>query len=162
MSLFILNHETNFEHIIGVLFNNWTALKLAIEHGMGGSSEVMQFKISDLIKNIHECLRKSGDNMCWTSISDIIEDVMDVGFDVVLEDASADDLSKHICNLYSDWNQSLDGRTKVIDELRSLPTIIPIQIVPVRPIREKQKKDDSSSSEESEACDDGWTVVKHK
>jgi len=77
--------------------------------------------------------------MCWTSISDIIEDVMDVGFDVVLEDASADDLSKHICNLYSDWNQSLDGRTKVIDELRSLPTTIPIQIVPVRPIREKQK-----------------------
>lgn len=81
MSLFILNHETNFEHIIGVLFNNWTALKvniatkhifklfiiviiftfkLAVEHGMGGSSEVMQFKISDLIKNIHECLRKSG------------------------------------------------------------------------------------------------------
>jgi len=77
--------------------------------------------------------------MCWTSISDIIEDVMDVGFDVVLEDASADDLSKHIHKLYCDWNQSLEGRTKVIDELRSLPTIIPIQIVPVRPIREKQK-----------------------
>ncbi|XP_022163099.1 uncharacterized protein LOC111028675 [Myzus persicae] len=162
MSLFILNHDTNFEHIIGVLFNNWTALKLAVEHGMGGSSEVMQFKISDLIKNIHECLRKSGDSMCWTSISDIIEDVMDVGFDVVLEDASADELSKHICNLYCDWNQSMDGQKKVIDELRSLPTAIPIQIVPVRPIREKQKKDDSSSSEESEACDDGWTVVKHK
>lgn len=79
MSIFILNEETNFEHIIGVLFNNWTALKvsiihliiaycilfivlfkLAVEHGMGGSSEVMQFKISDLIQNVHECLRKSG------------------------------------------------------------------------------------------------------
>jgi len=35
-------------------------LKLAVENGMGGSSEVMQSKISDLIKNIHECLRKSG------------------------------------------------------------------------------------------------------
>jgi len=77
--------------------------------------------------------------MCWTNISDIIEDVMDVGFDVVLEDASADDLSKHICKLYSDWSHSLDGRTKVIDELRSLPTVIPIQIVAVRPLREKQK-----------------------
>jgi len=77
--------------------------------------------------------------MCWTSISDIIEDVMDVGFDVVLEDSSADDLSKHICNLYCDWNQSLDGRKKVIDELKNLPTIIPIQIVSVKPIREKQK-----------------------
>ena len=77
--------------------------------------------------------------MCWTIISDIIEDVMDVGFDVVLEDASADDLSKHICDLYCDWNQSLDGRTKVIDELKNLPTIIPIQIVPARLIREKQK-----------------------
>lgn len=80
-----------------------------------------------------------GDNMCWTSISDIIEDVMDVGFDVVLEDASADDLSKHICKLYCDWNQSMEGRTKVIDELTSLPTLIPIQIVPVKPTREKQK-----------------------
>lgn len=77
--------------------------------------------------------------MCWTSISDIIEDVMDVGFDVVLEDASADDLSKHICDLYYEWNQSLDGRNKVIDELKHLPTVIPIQIVAVKPIREKQK-----------------------
>lgn len=77
--------------------------------------------------------------MCWTSISDIIEDVMDVGFDVVLEDASADDLSKHICNIYCDWIQSLEGRQKVIDELKNLPIIIPIQMVSVRPIREKQK-----------------------
>lgn len=77
--------------------------------------------------------------MCWTSISDIIEDVMDVGFDVVLEDASADDLSKHICKLYCDWNQSLDDRKKVIDELKNLPITIPIQVVPLRPIREKSK-----------------------
>lgn len=77
--------------------------------------------------------------MCWTSISDIIEDVMDVGFDVVLEDASADDLSKHICKLYCDWNQSIDDRKKVIDELKNLPVTIPIQVVPVRQIREKSK-----------------------
>ncbi|XP_025415389.1 uncharacterized protein LOC112687070 [Sipha flava] len=162
MSVFMLNEDTNFEHVIGVLFNNWTALKLAVEHGMGGSSEVMQFKISDLIQNIHECLHKSGDNMCWTIISDIIEDVMDVGFDVVLEDASADDLSKHICKLYCDWNQSVEGRKKVIDELKNLPVLIPIQVVPVRPIREKQKMDNSSSEESEPSCDDGWTVVKHK
>lgn len=80
-----------------------------------------------------------GDNMCWTNISDIIEDVMDVGFDVVLEDASADDLSKHICQLYCDWNQSMDSRNRVIDELKKLPITIPIQITPVRPLREKQK-----------------------
>lgn len=77
--------------------------------------------------------------MCWTMISDIIEDTMDFGFDVVLEDASAEELSKHICELYCIWNQSLDGRQKVIDELKSLPIVIPIQINPVKPIREKQK-----------------------
>lgn len=77
--------------------------------------------------------------MCWTTISDIIEDVMDVGFDVVLEDASADDLSKHICKLYCDWNQSMDDRKKVIDELKNLPVTIPIQVVPVKQIREKSK-----------------------
>lgn len=163
MSTYEFNENTDFEHIIGVLFNNWTALKLAVEHGMGGSFEVMQFKISDLIQNVHECLRKFGDNMCWTNISDIIEDVMDVGFDVVLEDASSDDLSKHICQLYCDWNQSMESRNKVIDELKKLPITIPIQITPVRPLREKQKKDDSSSSEESDSSSqDGWTVVKHK
>lgn len=64
---------------------------------------------------------------------------MDVGFDVVLEDSSADDLSKHICQLYCDWNSSSDGRKKVIDELKNLPIIIPIQVVPVRPVREKPK-----------------------
>lgn len=64
---------------------------------------------------------------------------MDVGFDVVLEDASADDLGRHICNLYCDWSQSMDGRKKVIDELRNFPITIPIQVVPVKPIREKQK-----------------------
>lgn len=77
--------------------------------------------------------------MCWTSISDIIEDVMDVGFDVVLEDSSADDLGKHICKLYYDWNLSLDSRKLVIDEIKSLPIAIPIQVVPVKPTREKQK-----------------------
>lgn len=76
--------------------------------------------------------------MCWTAVSDIIEDVMDVGFDVVLEDSSADDLSRHICKLYCDWNQS-ERRQKVIDELKNLPEIIPIQVVPLRSIREKQK-----------------------
>lgn len=64
---------------------------------------------------------------------------MDVGFDVVLEDGSADEISKHICQLYFDWNESIDGRKKVIDELRSLPITIPVQVVPVRPKREKQK-----------------------
>lgn len=64
---------------------------------------------------------------------------MDVGFDVVLDDSSADDLSKHICKLYCDWNQSTDTRKNVIDELKNLPVAIPIQVVPVRPIREKQK-----------------------
>jgi len=77
--------------------------------------------------------------MNWTTISDIIEDVMDVGFDVVLEDCSADDLSKHICQVYCDWNESIEGRKKVIDQLKSLPIIIPIQVVPVKPKREKQK-----------------------
>lgn len=77
--------------------------------------------------------------MCWTTISDIIEDVMDVGFDVVLEDASADDLSQHICKLYCDWNRSTDDRKKVIDELKSLPITIPIQVVPVKQTRAKSK-----------------------
>lgn len=77
--------------------------------------------------------------MCWTTISDIIEDVMDVGFDVVLEDSSTDDLGKHICKLYVDWNSSLESRKQVIDEIKSLPITIPIQVVPVKPIREKQK-----------------------
>lgn len=77
--------------------------------------------------------------MNWTIISDIIEDVMDVGFDVVLDDGSADEISKHICQIYYDWNESMDGRKKVIDELRNLPVIIPIQVAPVRTKREKQK-----------------------
>lgn len=77
--------------------------------------------------------------MCWTIISDIIEDVMDVGFDVVLEDNSADDLGRHICQLYQDWNQSIDSRKKVIDELQNLPIKIPIQLLSVKPIREKPK-----------------------
>lgn len=77
--------------------------------------------------------------MNWTTISDIIEDVMDVGFDVVLEDGSADDISKHICQLYFDWSESMDGRKKVIDKLKSLSVIIPIQVVPIRTKREQQK-----------------------
>lgn len=78
-----------------------------------------------------------GDSICWTSISDIIEDVMDVGFDVMLNDFSADHLSQHICQLYCDWNKSTDTRKNVIDELKNLPVPIPIQVVSVRPIREK-------------------------
>ncbi|XP_050545677.1 uncharacterized protein LOC126907965 isoform X2 [Daktulosphaira vitifoliae] len=140
MSLFIINENTNFEHIIGILFNNWTALKLAIDHGMGGSLEMTHFKITDLIKNIHDFLQKSGNESCWTGVSDIIEDVMDVGFDVVLEDLSADDLGKHICKVYCDWNQSIQSRLHVIEELRSMPITIPIQVLPIKPSQSKNKK----------------------
>ncbi|XP_050420646.1 uncharacterized protein LOC126833389 [Adelges cooleyi] len=164
MSVFILNENTNFEHVIGVLFNNWTALKMAIDHGMGGTTELMHYKVSDLIQNIHEFLQKSGNESCWTGVSDIIEDVMDVGFDVILEDSSADDLGKHICQFYCDWNQANVGRMRVIDELRTLPIPIPIQIAPVKSTRVKQNKEESSSSDEElePEAEDGWTVVKHK
>lgn len=65
--------------------------------------------------------------MCWTAIADIIEDVMDVGFNSVLEDTSADDLSKHIYKLYCEWKIP-EKRESVLNRLKNLPMPTPLQV----------------------------------
>lgn len=77
--------------------------------------------------------------MCWTSIADIIEDVMDVGFNSVLEDSAADDLSQQIFNYYCDWKQP-ERRHKVVDKLKCLPVSIPIQVDKIEKVCDKKKK----------------------
>lgn len=77
--------------------------------------------------------------MCWTAIADIIEDVMDVGFNSVLEDTAADELSQQICNYYTDWKKP-ENRDKVVDKLKSLTVSIPIQVDKIEKVCDKKNK----------------------
>lgn len=60
---------------------------------------------------------------------------MDVGFNSVLESPYANFFSRHILELYINWNKP-EKRQKVIDDLKNLPIPIPIQ---VDLLRSKQK-----------------------
>lgn len=64
---------------------------------------------------------------------------MDIGFNVQLESNSADDIGKHINRLYREWMQSIDGRKKVIHELKKFTMTMPIQLTSFKEICENPK-----------------------
>lgn len=54
-----------FKEVVGNIFNRWTALKLAVEHGMGGPNglQVRNFVLADFTcckQNILDCNRARG------------------------------------------------------------------------------------------------------
>lgn len=61
---------------------------------------------------------------------------MDLGFDVELELDSADEIGKQIYRLYREWMQSIDGRQKVLRELKKYHIQKPIQVISVHHLRE--------------------------
>lgn len=78
--------------------------------------------------------------MRWINIAEVIEDVMDVGFNSVLEDCSADSLSRQISQLYFYWNQP-EKRKSVVEELnRKLAVKIPIQVDNLTSTQQEKQK----------------------
>lgn len=82
MSVEIVN---NFKEIVENVLNRWTALRLAVEHGMGGALGVQT--AVEIIQYVTDfCLQNN--KVSIEDLEDCLEDIMDQEFDTVCEDNS--------------------------------------------------------------------------
>jgi len=173
-----------FKEVVANIFNRWTALKLAVEHGMAGQNG-LQIAI-ELVDYVVECC-VSNPKVDEENLNDLMEDIMDQEFDTICDDNSI----KEISSLFIRYLTMLNNGSieQVRQELSSLPPS-EMWIVPERKINFISKPDDESSSSEDddmegsdmvicentsapstsgstmqveeEDIDPGWTVVKTK
>ncbi|XP_014215470.1 uncharacterized protein LOC111643090 [Copidosoma floridanum] len=161
--------------IVERIFSNWTALRMAVEHGMGSQAEAYNF-----CGYIAELLEINDQQMHYTDLSIELENYLDEKFNTTLEDDSekqvAQDLVKfHLLMIKKDV-ASLQA------EFSRLPSLQPWIQDPT--VLKKVESDSESDDEEMDTDDndndgddnkesgkskpkggmevdqDGWTIVK--
>ncbi|XP_012258314.2 pre-rRNA-processing protein TSR2 homolog [Athalia rosae] len=155
-------HTKNFFLTISErVLSNWTALKLAVDHGMGSRE-----KAEDFPSYITEVLYMN-ENLDSDDVAAEIEEYMDEAFQTELQDDSAIDVAKELLRFYQ-YCLAGDESTAVI-ELAKLP---PSQtwITGRKPGSDSQgqgrqqvvttEQNNSIENIEKMEEDDGWTEVK--
>lgn len=148
----------SFSNVIGIILNNWTAIKLAIEHGMAGTPAACERKLTMLFEAISTYLGSG--NTEWYDLSDLLTDVLDSEFGTLLEDNSSDEVAEHLCYLHQMF---LKGDAQgLIAEISKLTYQTSILIT--QPVQRAYSQTVSEMNQETQETDsDGWTVVKkHK
>lgn len=91
-------HPDTFQNFrVGVqsIFRQWTALELAVHHGWGGQNGVQ--KVEDLLNLVIESFNSS-ERVYKDDISLLLDDVLEVNFNVICEDESTDELGNVALN----------------------------------------------------------------
>ncbi|KAF2901890.1 hypothetical protein ILUMI_04291 [Ignelater luminosus] len=109
--------EEKFRPIVEHIFNNWTALQLAVEHSMGGpNSRNLAVDFVDEIARY--CVEEA--NVDVSDIQDELEGVMDEWFDTLCEDNSPAEIANLLFRFLSLLR---DGNTAQCElEYQNLPT----------------------------------------
>ncbi|KAK0162115.1 hypothetical protein PV327_008479 [Microctonus hyperodae] len=135
-----------FLNITQRLFSNWTALRMAVEHGMGSKDRAVDFcpYITDIIY--------MNDDLSSDDLAAELEEYMDREFQTELQDNSAKEIAEILMNFY---HYSHDGYGEtVMTEMNKLPQLQP-WILSRDQIKQLTSKslpinDDSSSDSEEE------------
>lgn len=166
-TLFLNKDNPNFRNVVRLIFNNWTALRLAVEHGMGGSPSLTQIKLENIVDCVLETLQGLTTesiyaNTDWYKVSDVLEMKMDSEFSTLLEDNSTDEVAVHIGYLYKLYCQGdFDSINLSLESLPRLSSIfVKIQENSVAPNnRLGLEAKDVDNFTPSAPTDDDWTYV---
>lgn len=152
------------------IIKKWTALQLAIEHGMGGPyarEKEVWFGVET------EKFLLNNDGLEYYEVEDFITDILDAEFDTVCQDGSLAEVAQKFCNaanLYRagsfDELRRLIPRTAPSHVMLSVAASEEQQIEPdsvVTPLNASfqhlQMEENESKPVESEDLPDEWTVV---
>ncbi|KAI8969185.1 Pre-rRNA-processing protein TSR2-domain-containing protein [Mycotypha africana] len=102
-----------FEEGASYIFNNWTALKLAVEQEWGGVDSVE--KKEWFIDTIVDYFGKRGKKLDIDEVEDILYQIMTDEFNTTLEDDSPYLVAKHLIALF---NQCIVGNYTEVERLR--------------------------------------------
>lgn len=86
-----------FFTVVETLFNNWTALQLAVEHQLGGtqSKEIAKWMVT-VVENFF----KENDNVLAQEIAEYMEDLMNNEFNTLCEDGSLEEMGESLCKYF--------------------------------------------------------------
>ncbi|XP_030757720.1 pre-rRNA-processing protein TSR2 homolog [Sitophilus oryzae] len=151
--------EEPFTKIVSQIFNNWTALRLAVEHSDKSNSK--QAATEFLNYMVQFCLYEN--NVDLESIQDALEDILDEEFETICEDESP----KQVANVLFKFLILLkEGKTAECEiEFQKLPTANTQWLNQQSRVQEIRNGDSSSDSDddispETPMEDDGWIEVK--
>ncbi|XP_044007060.1 pre-rRNA-processing protein TSR2 homolog isoform X2 [Aphidius gifuensis] len=160
------NTKDFFHGVAQRILSNWTALKIAVEHGFGERDYAVELP-SYMTETFY-----TNDNPTTDDIAGVLEEYMDNYFNTELDDNSSTQVAEHMCKFY---RYCLEGNETIAiaekeklpalqtwilsrDELRQMGVREPIIIV-------NESDDDSESDEADEDVgnkmeDDDWVEVK--
>uniref|UniRef100_A0A1B6LU08 Pre-rRNA-processing protein TSR2 homolog n=1 Tax=Graphocephala atropunctata TaxID=36148 RepID=A0A1B6LU08_9HEMI len=153
-----------FANVVGIIFNNWTALKLAVEHGMGGPPAITQRKIKHLIDVATRLIFSGPPDE--DLLGGVLHTMMDCEFSTVLEDDSSFEVAVHLYQLYQLF--AIGDAENLDAALSSLPCTSSIwRDIPDDQLRPRQRpltsqESSSSEDEENSPCEKPWNLVKRR
>ncbi|CAH2005870.1 unnamed protein product [Acanthoscelides obtectus] len=110
--------EEAFTKIVQHIFNNWTALRLAVEHSMGGCDS-KQTALDFMNYMVQFCLYER--NVDVGKIQEALEDILDEEFETICEDGSTQEVA---VVLHKFLKLLRDGNLQDCEtEYQKLPTI---------------------------------------
>jgi hypothetical protein len=138
-----------FHEAVGKLFDSWSALQLAVAHKTGGQQTAEKAKwLVDVVIGFFA----DNDDVCPDEVESFVQDIMDVEFDVYVEDGSLEELSQHLCEAF---------RLVAIgseDELRTkLSSLKAPDLTAYKPA--ENQEENSDSDEETDASSPGPSNV---
>ncbi|XP_058116188.1 uncharacterized protein LOC131286037 [Anopheles ziemanni] len=143
--------QNEFRVVVENVLNRWTALRLAVEHGMGGplglntAIELIDYVTSYCTEN------KNVDSI---DLREVLEEIMDQEFETICEDDSTHEIS----NLLMKYLGKLkEGKLDEVHAELNLMTPCEKWIISGAKIKYKQM-DDSSESEDEEANQEDMEV----
>lgn len=102
--------KRSFDNIIKIIFNNWTGLKLVLEHGVCNNENILKLKVNTMVESVKDILSDS-ENNTWQDVANVLSSTMDSEFNTILEDGSGDQVGYQIWNLFKLW---CSGNTKEV------------------------------------------------
>jgi pre-rRNA-processing protein TSR2 len=151
-----------FRDVVEAVFNTWTALRLAVEHGMGGhqgkeTASCLVTQVTDLF-----CRSDIGEE----EIADFLIEFMDTEFQTLCEDNSPDEVATVLWHFYQHCKT---GNHELVNlELSKLPKCDMWLCKPLHPTSRQEainsvetvSEGPSSNTTVAEEHDPEWTQVK--
>uniref|UniRef100_A0A1L8DFN3 Pre-rRNA-processing protein TSR2 homolog n=1 Tax=Nyssomyia neivai TaxID=330878 RepID=A0A1L8DFN3_9DIPT len=133
-----------FREIVENIFNRWSALKLAVEHGMGGHSGLQ--KAIELMNHTYDyCTQPKTPEQ--EDIQDALDEYLDQEFQTICDDDSSKEVSYYLIRYLTMLKAGQIGEISV--ELSQLPPVAK-WLIPGHKITYVAVQDESSSDSEPE------------
>ena len=159
-----MSHSELFRNVVETVFSTWTALRLAVQHGMGGQQgREMALEFVNQVADLF-CKYDVGAE----EVADFLADFMDKEFQTVCEDNSPDEVAIVLWQFYQHCKA---GRHDLVSiELSKFPKCEMWLCKPVHPVRSDEEAMDTADTVTSERSsnivveehDPEWTEVRSR